>query len=352
MAALIQLGTLILAAIGVGIWVTGLATFAKVIISLLAFLLVAAVVPVAGRRGELLGQPTAWSRAEAPNVFALLSAVSTVAGSPVPARVAVSDEFNASTSRARKKTTLTLGLPLWESLDDTAKVSLLGHELGDTVNGDIRNSWLIRESSISCRKWLRLLSPDEIPGEEHMQQQKMRFARGARAGAGGRLGDKILRIVLIPVYAVAVAVGYAYFAVVRRCSQRAEYRSDLIALHAGGSTGMAELLDAYATSDTAVFQLSTAARRGDSDLFASMRTAMATLPDDERERLRRRSRARLERADADHPLTVMRAEYTAAAGEKPPSPIDGSLIAAATEELRRATPEVDRRLRNRAGDTT
>jgi Zn-dependent protease with chaperone function len=350
LAALIQLGTLLLVALGVGIWFTGVATFAQVIISLLAFLIAAAVAPLSRRSWQDEARPTGWTRGDAPNTFTLLDEVAQVAGSPVPARVAVNEAFNASITRARQQTTLTVGLPLWECLDDDSRISLLGHELGDTVNHDIRHNSLIHASTITCQKWLALLSPDPIVNEDHIRRQKMRSGRPGRASGSNALGDRILRVVLIPFYLAAVGVAYLYTSAVTRCGQRAEYRSDLIALRVGGSAGTAELMDAYARRDTVAFQLSAAARREDSGLLASFRTSLADVPEDERERIRRLSQTRLQRVDASHPPTIMRAQYFAAAGHAPASPIDHALFAAATAELRRETPEVERRLRNQAGE--
>jgi Zn-dependent protease with chaperone function len=346
LAVVIQLGTVIYLVVAVGIWLTPLPVLVKIVVGVLAALIVLAVAPLRmpRRKRQRAG---GWVRADAPNLFSLLDMVAAGIGSKPPDRVVVSDEFNASIVQRHKETVLIVGLPLWEALDDSARVSLIGHELGHAVNGDIRNKGLIHASSITATKWLTLLWPAPDPSYEVVRQQKQRFLRASEADSATALADLILQVLLVPLYIVAVGFSQAYEVCVTRSGQRAEYRADRMALRAGGTAGTTELIDVLLCADTLMFGLAAAVRRGDSDALTGLPAALRAIPADERERLRRRGRRRLQRVDATHPPTVLRADYIAAAPDVAAPALDPGVVMLATEELRRATAAIERRISTR-----
>jgi hypothetical protein len=345
LAVVIQLGTLIYLAVAIGVWFTPVPLGAQIVICVLAALIVLAVAPVSRPRRRK-DKPGGWVRADAPALFALLDAVAAVTASKAPDRVVVNEACNASMRRRRKESVLVLGLPLWEALGDCARVSLLGHELGHAVNGDIRNQTLIRASSISATKWLTLLWPAPDPSWAIVRRQKQRFLRAAQGDALSAVADLILQVLLAPLYVTALGLSRAYEVCVTRSGQRAEYRADRMALRAGGSAATAELFDVLLCCDTLMFGFAAATRRGSGQALRDLPAAMAAVPDNERERLRRQGRRRLQRVDATHPPTALRADYIAAAPRTEPA-VDLALVAPATEELRRATAAVEHRLKTR-----
>jgi Zn-dependent protease with chaperone function len=346
LAVVIQLGTLLYLVVAVGVWFTPVPVGAQIVISVIAGLIVLAVAPVRRPRRHK-DRPGGHVRADAPGVFELLDAVAALTGSRAPDRVVVTEAFNASIRRQRKETVLSIGLPLWETLSDPARVSLLGHELGHAVNGDIRNQGLIHASLITSTKWLTLLWPPPDPTYVLVRRQKQRFLRASQGDSLSALADLILQVVLAPLYIAALGFSRAYEVCVTRSGQRAEYRADRMALRAGGSEATTELFDALLCADTLMFGIAAAARRGSPQAMTDLPASMAAIPADERERLRRRGRRRLQRVDATHPPTVLRADYIAAAPDVAAPALDPGVVMLATEELRRATAAIERRISTR-----
>jgi len=336
-AITIQLGTVVVAALAVAVWFTGFAAVLKVVVSVILGLLVVGVVPVRRRQPR----PNGWVRSDAPALFALLDAVGAAIGSRAPDRVVVDAEIQAAVGRLRGEIVLTIGLPLWLLLDDDGRVAVLGHELGHLVNDDIRRRWLIVWSRRSASKWVNLFWPGPSPTQQKMQRRRYRIGR---SGAGG-LAGYIQHLVLAPFFAAALAGASTYRAVLTRAGHRAEYRADRIGALAGGTNGMAGAIDVLWIRDIVAASLRTAARRGDEHPLLDLPRLVAEVPEQERERLRRRAALRLQRVDDDHPPTAMRAEYIAATPLEPATRLDGSLVAAADAEVRSALPEVERELR-------
>jgi Zn-dependent protease with chaperone function len=345
LAVVIQLGTVCLVALAVGIWFTPLSMMVQLVISLIAGLVAIAVLPISHWR-RTAPSANGWGRADAPNLFALLDAVALSVGSPPPDRVVVGSACNAAIGRVRQQTVLTIGLPLWELLDDAARVCLLAHELGHLVNGDIRNQRLIHASTVTSDKWLSLLWPAPSRHQEFTHRRKPRLLRHHD---GSAIGDAVLQLLLVPVYGLALAFSRAYLVCVTRSGQRAEYGADRLALAAGGSDAMCQLFGATLCADLVMFKLDAAVRRGDRELTSSLPTLLNSVPDHERERLRRRAEIRMQQIDATHPPTTMRADYIAAAPYVGEPAVDLDRVPPASEELRRTRSAVDRALQSRFG---
>jgi hypothetical protein len=213
------------------------------------------------------------------------------------------------------------------------------------VNGDIRNRWLIAWSGRTAGKWLDLFWPGPTPQQQRVRRRKY---RSGRSGSGG-LADYVQHLLLLPLFGFALAFTSFYRAIVTRAGHRAEYRADRMGSLAGGTDAMARALDVLWVADILASSLTSAARRGDSDLLGSLPSALAAIPPRERERLRRRAASRMQRVDDQHPPTAFRAAYLASATRRYGADADSQLVAAADAELRRASTTVEKSLRARVG---
>src|SRR5579859_3164293 len=85
------------------------------------------------------------SRADYPTLYGLADRVADALKLRHIDGIVIDKETNAAFGRLglRRKTLLTLGLPLWAILDDHEKVGLIAHEFGHRANSDISRNWLI-----------------------------------------------------------------------------------------------------------------------------------------------------------------------------------------------------------------
>ncbi|MBV9486689.1 MAG: M48 family metalloprotease [Frankiaceae bacterium] len=317
------------------VWFLPIRAFFSGALSLLLVLIAIGVMPFDGnlnhwrRRAQVHG----WTRADAPNVFTLLDLVAASIDAPTPDRVLVTQDVNASIHRWERQTVLTIGIPLWGILDDKGRLALLGHEIGHQVNGDLRKNALVRPAILSLNKWLSLLWPSTA--RERASLAGHRLWMGSQ---GGQLviGDLLLPVLFAPLFLLALTVGRTFEVCLSRSSQRAEYRADRMSVRVGGTVGACEAMDAALYADLVAFKLSIDARAGRQSSIDGLREAVAKVPEHERERLRRRERARMQRVDETHPPTTLRRAYVEAAprvehGVTPPA----GLMPAVTRELYR-----------------
>jgi Zn-dependent protease with chaperone function len=344
MAVAIHTVTVVLIVVAVGIWFVDVVPVIKYVVSPVTALVILAITPVRRRRSD---DRPGWSRADAPSLFALIDEVAAGISAPPPHRVVVDAGFNASVSRSKQLRVLTIGLPLWEVLDDGGRLSLLAHELGHEVNGDIRNDWLIRTARVSLNKWQELLWPGTTPGMRHSMRARQ-YLRGQSAG-DMVIANAIMAILLAPLYAATLTIGEAFNVCVSRSSQRAEYRADRMAVDVAGSEATARLFDVLLCSDLLRFAAEVAARGGASDVLPHLPAMLADVPESEHERLRRRGHGVGRRVDPTHPPTSLRAAYAAAVSSSGAHLVDEPMVlTAATAELRRRSATVERSLRARA----
>jgi Zn-dependent protease with chaperone function len=278
-------------------------------------------------------------------LFALLDEVARATGSQPPDLVLVSADFNASVDRAglRRRLVLTVGLPLWEALDDPQRVAVLGHELGHEVNGDPRSTLLIGTAVESLHRWAWLLLPDT-----RAPRQRRRF--GARGGSGSLLAvaEHLVPIVLLP---LSVTVGLLALGLQRigaRSGQRAEYRADELAAGAAGTDSAVSLLDHFFLAEQCInaMQLAVSVDR-DADVWAAERRFLRAVTPAQRERWRRIAAREQHRTDASHPPTLLRREMLLSRPMVTGSVhVTPAMLASANDELVAFEPAVARMLRD------
>lgn len=246
---------------------------------------------------------TVHGRTELPRLFALLDRAAAALGTAPPDGVVVEPEYNAAFAVVgwRRRRILFIGLPYWLVLDPQERVSLLGHELGHAVNGDARRGTFVGGAIGSLAALFEMLEPDELlPSEEGVWgyfQAPFRLVQLA-----------IARFVLLVLF-LLLLLGF-------RDGQRAEYYADALRVRLGGRrAALSELEKTHAAGSVA--RMTWVGETADpiGQIVAKVRT----MPERERERIRRLERLEGSRLDATHPPTLYRIEVIEA--QPDPSPL-------------------------------
>lgn len=160
-----------------------------------------------------------------PELFSLVREVCGAAAGPVVETIIVTPEFNAACRRVglRRRPELSIGLPLWASLEPQSRVALLGHEVGHLVNGDPEHGSFIQPVFTTFAVLARVSQPD-------------RLTMSAPGGSLVTLLSSILAQVLFrPISWGAKRIHFWLFSIAARDHQRAEYYADAISARLAGS---------------------------------------------------------------------------------------------------------------------
>jgi Zn-dependent protease with chaperone function len=268
-----------------------------------------------------------------PALYQAVDEVADALGAPPPDAILLRADFNASYGRAgwRRRHVLTLGLPLLTVLDEQETAALIAHELAHAVNGDATRGFLIGSAATTLSRWYYLLLPDQFSGLNRR-----------RYGLGGMLANTLMFGMAQVVRAAASVMSH----LVWHDSQRAEYLADHLAAEVAGTTATVALLEKVHMGGMFqdVVRRATLQPEG-ANLFADLRDTMASLPERERERLRRVTRLEGTRLDATHPPTGFRVALLEARPFAQPRMVLSALRSRAVhQELARAEPGAQRLL--------
>ena len=99
-----------------------------------------------------------------PELFGLVREICDAVDGPVIETIIVTPQFNAACRRVglRRRPELTIGLPLWASLDPQSRVALLGHEVGHLVNGDPEHGSFIQPVFTTFATLAQVTRPDRM----------------------------------------------------------------------------------------------------------------------------------------------------------------------------------------------
>ncbi|MFG3602122.1 M48 family metallopeptidase [Micromonospora chersina] len=243
---LLLVGVLALAVTGV--WLLFAYPFPNfaVVVGLALIGLAAALRP---RFGRVPADVEVLTRAEAPELHALVEEVANRIGAPVPHVLGVNADVNAYAAAVglRRRRLLCLGLPLWGALDGPARVALLGHELGHFVNGDVRRGPLTQPALTMLGSAADLFRP--VPGTHG-------------AGLVVLIGEWLGRMVSWTLSRVLFVGHLTLAATALRSSQRAEYLADEMSARAAGTTGATRLLDVMLRTESVALAVRQGARGG------------------------------------------------------------------------------------------
>jgi hypothetical protein len=234
--------------------------------------------------------------------------------------------FNASTWAVgiRRERLVTLGLPLWSILTAQERVALLAHELAHDTNGDLAHGTLINSALTQIRNWHGVIHPGRRPIVTNDLIA---------------LPEALARHLLTGLAAAVHALYRLELSLARRSSPRAEYLADQEADRVASTGATLSLMDKLLLTDSCQFSVARALRRGDRDVWGTVRRDMDGIPARERERLRRIAARQGHRVDETHPPTALRVKALAAGppSEMPLVEVDASRAAAIDSELAAAT---------------
>ncbi|OKI12025.1 M48 family metallopeptidase [Streptomyces sp. CB03911] len=262
------------------------------------------------RAGRLPADSGVLGRTAAPALYALVDRVAAGVGTKPVDVIRVTDEFNASFARVglRRRSVLTLGLPLWEPLGQGQRLALLAHELGHDVNGDHRSGRWLGSAISTLSEWWYITQPVRYDDRG-----------GTTTNSVTELADLGQRLAGLAMAGVNWLVGLLLGLLERltsRSGQGAEYRADAFAARVASSTVAEELLRMLLLSGSAatvqarlrslsgVRQSSHAA--GVAGFWAAFTAELASVPPQETERLLRLSVRELSSVDSTHPPTYLR----------------------------------------------
>jgi len=334
-ATFVHLGSLMLVAIAVALWVR---PWSNVFFAIGAFALPLLAWSVRPRLTQ--PPPARLDRAAFPALHALTDRAAYALGSPAADGIAVSTELNANFRRAgwSGRRHVELGLPLLLLLHRDERTAVVAHELAHGVNGDpLRGQFLYSavHTLFTCEAVLR---PTAI-GESGREQQFGPF----------------ISLLAIPLDLATMAISKAFgllgqgmLLLVYRESQRAEYLADRLAATVAGGAATRSMLQALSLTEAADAAMHRAALQGRlTDLPALLRDFRRDLPAAEVEGWLERSRSEGWRVDATHPPTAMRIDMLAHFPEHDST----RLLSDAEEqqidaELARLLPDIQRELIN------
>ncbi|MET9407032.1 M48 family metallopeptidase [Streptomyces sp. NPDC002935] len=278
------------------------------------------------------------TRADAPELFALVDEVAHVAGTRGVDAIAVDGHLNASVRSygVRGRRLLTLGLPLWETLTPQQRIALLGHELGHYSNGDTRHGRVVSAALRSLTTWHYYFLP--IADPEPL--------------------EAVVNLLYIVPRWLVVGVLMLLDRLTLRAAQRAEYLADRVAARVGSTQAAVELMDRLLVADSAAVvlhrEVNTAALTGPrgarndtrtDGLWERLAADMASVPEHELERQRRAGALRGHSVDATHPPTHLRHACLLIGAPTPPAVVaDEAREGRIAEELADARAKVARRI--------
>lgn len=224
--------------------------------------------------------------------------------------IAVDADFNAGvrTCGVRGRRLLTLGVPLWETLEPQQRIAVLGHELGHYSNGDTRRGIVFATAYRSLATWHYYLRPTEDPAPLEM----------------------LANLVYLAPRSLVLGMLMLLDQLTLRSKQRAEYLADSVAARAGSTEAAVAFLDRLLVADSAVItvrresnRLRTRPRGGGraeeptDGLWELLAAHMESIPEHEYERQRRVGARRGHSVDDTHPPTHLRRECLLAGAPTP-----------------------------------
>ncbi|HEX8870688.1 MAG TPA: M48 family metallopeptidase [Lentzea sp.] len=186
-------------------------------------------------------------RDDAPAYFALLDRIAAAAGAPMPDRVALDADFNASaaTHGWLRRRTLTMGLPLFGVLTPQQRVAVLAHEFGHFVNGDPARSLLTQPAVRTPLILADLVRPSDTAISANLWEQ---------------LAERALWPLQVLVQRLFLLIGTGVVAVAARDHQRAEYCADALAVRLAGTEAVVSAMTDMAAGEQLLTTIASAER--------------------------------------------------------------------------------------------
>ena len=247
-------------------------------------------------RPRLGGPPEQTLDAEAfPALFNLVDEICQALGVQKIRHIEVDEQFNASVYGFgwRQNLALTIGLPLWMTLAPPQKVALLAHEISHCANSDPARGFVIFTALYTLHEWRRALV-QPLDGD-------------------GGLPELIAELLMKSVALLVNVIIWVMSHLLWRESQKAEYLADYLATTICGSAAMIELLDGLriTTEHINPFLLTNVFSPSQSGtaILSRFCEVLDSLPEHERERMRRLDGMIEGSLDDTHPPTHLRIAF-------------------------------------------
>lgn len=252
-------------------------------------------------------------RSQLPQLYALIDQISGLLKAPALTGIVLTEHYNASVRQFgwRRRSVLYLGIPLWEMLSVEERLSVLGHEIGHLVNRDPMNNRLPALAFTILFKTGHAICPEKLV-PKGLTHGRVVMAEEWAAVSGAMLLMIPVNLALAMIARGFWATGHVLLGLLWAESQRAEYRADLLGMQLSGMepalSEMEKLTGADLVWSEVRERINRRQQNADTELFTSIRTRWANLPETEKERRRRLLRQEHHRLDATHPATVFRME--------------------------------------------
>ncbi|HEU4321961.1 MAG TPA: M48 family metalloprotease [Roseiflexaceae bacterium] len=300
-AALVQLGTVLLTVLGLVLLAQDWPNLVLITIGLLCLGIAWLIRPQLGKLPSDIAPPQ-----DFPTLYAITNRIAAHLGAAPIRAIVVDRNFNASFQQVglRRQPVITVGLPLFAILSPQEQVAILAHEVAHGVNGDPLRGGFIGTAVGTLMRWNALLRPDgELPWSSD----------GTGSGFIAFISTIVSRLVMQVLSVGPWLAGYALTHLLWRDSQRAEYLADILAARASGTAAMLSALEKlhYVGTFLHTVQRLAVGRGGDAprELVPALRQRVAALPEHEIERLRRLELLDNSRLDTTHPPTAYRVRY-------------------------------------------
>src|SRR5260221_4692400 len=236
----------------------------------LAVLLAATAVITRPRFGRRDRRDITVDRAAAPALYAVVDRVCAAEGARPPSHIAIDGKFNAATRFVglRRRVELRIGVPLWAMLDDQQRVAVLAHEIGHQVNGDSMHGLVIGGAYGTLIELLLLFMPSRV--------HRVTF------------GAALSELLRGGVATLLMGVKRGMELLLARPHQRAEYRADSVAARVAGREAATGALRTLLLCESCSYAIQRARSRGsEDDAYLIVRDHITSIPEREKERLRR-----------------------------------------------------------------
>jgi len=253
------------------------------------------------------------SRQDAPALYGLVDSAADVLGLRHVDVIVIDHRFNATWAvlGVRRRSVLTLGLPLLLMLQPQERVALIGHELAHGRNGDSTRGLVVGSAVEALTQFYWAIAPEHF-GEAREWSEHAFYERIVNVllwiGSRPVLGALLLELHLL-----------------LRDSQRAEYLADALAARVAGTRAAVSLEERMLFESTfrSTIQRAAQERATAADLFEKLQDALSRVPDRELERRRRVARLEQTRLSDTHPPTAKRLELLEARAPLEPSVVCG-----------------------------
>ncbi len=230
------------------------------------------------------------ARADAPTLYALVDEIAVALKAPKVHVLAFDGDWNAGTLRfgPLQRTAIVFGLPLWHALSDPARIAILGHEVGHSVNGDTSRGLVQGTALRTLYSWAEVTEPDDLMSEY--------------SGWEGLFSIPV-NLVMLVLSAFFTFLFNSLQLVLIRPRLRAEFYADRLAASLAGAPAMVDALDrlrlerAYRRAVGAI----AIGSRPTGELFTELQAQIALTPASELERARRREAIDPLDRDPSHP---------------------------------------------------